>query len=785
MRIKLLLTGLERMLRICQSRCRTQSPSALARKPLKLVHCTRLTRGYKPSLQRPSENHGSPIQEDECFDAYREALESDKPLEASKLDTRSLVKVLPRTKALHATPVLRKITEGYLGLPDVDASLGKTLMEVDASMQMLGTEQVMETYKRLLSNPTDADSLSTKVLIHIGRVSLLEKEHNIGIMESVFTSIIQRWVSERGVGHEGHLPGTWVAFCLLHAISRMDLERGRWCFRDLLLARPSWPPGSTEVPEAISDQTIIMMVFTLRCCISWRWWERAFMIVKQLISVPTLDRQSAETLMLLFVTLGHDYMDAMKHTFNPQLCAALICTLADHPLFPCIDEALIQRFYKECASTSPSYAYLVDRVYLHLRSKALVPRQTIREEPPTYDTKALTKPPHAYLPPRGRALVYLLSHYSLHNNQNAARLLIADTKERITTISPTLLSTYLHKVIRMSFAADAREIYEICKGAQDSERQGIARNPGVVRQLVSLFTSMANGSYERSQTHKDPGRAEYHAQKAVEFAEFARSVVLHYRRTSPNLRQWEHHDLTTLARISFEVGLYRDGITALEAIINHPDFLPDAYDISIFLNALASGSPHDAVGFLQLMFSRSIEPEDSAYGVVIAHCLKHCNPRLAQSVINTARSRGRDDLDTRLLGAICWHNLSPRNLRGTRRHEIIKRLLLVLDTLGPNAREQETVFRERTLGIRGAEVALSVNRPDIAFRFWMRCIQYKSIVRQPDDAVVSTRKDSEKRLRMDILTALEAKKRKAECSVGPQGTTTTKRFLGAFSGEHE
>ncbi|KAG8798847.1 hypothetical protein FRC17_007304 [Serendipita sp. 399] len=155
------------------------------------------------------------------------------------------------------------------------------------------------------------------------------------------------------------------------------------------------------------------------------------------------------------------------------------------------------------------------------------------------------------------------------------------------------------------------------------------------------------------------------------------------------------------------------------------------------------------------MISRDVEPDRATYSAVTTQAIKQGDFELAQKIMSKAESRGRLPNDPQLLGAICWHTISRENLQGRSRREVRKRLSDVLKLLGPISPSTETIFRERTFGIRAAYAALRSKNPELAYAFWKRCVRYKSIMRQPDDPVTTLAEDSEKRLRMEIFEALE------------------------------
>lgn len=706
-----------------------------------------------------------PIQHEDAksrqVDDVNEALDRNKlPYDNTQIKESSSLELSVKEFARRDSRALESLTDNHLRIGPIPQ---KSTDEEDTYKNMTSRPQMMELYEDLLSGVTNLDSLSTHLLGVLGHISLEETTPNLEAMQAIFSAILRRW-TPRDKDAEGPETGMWTLFCLLPVMSKLYPDSAKWYFRDLLRARSSWPQGSTDVIESVNDQTAIMSVFMLRCCIGWGWWRRAFIMANELLSQPALERQSVRAVQALLIDLMRRYIASGSKDFDPHLCAALICSMADHPLFPPVDDAFLQLFYKECMDSPGQHISLASQVYLYLRDKTLAPNYDKINPHAAHAQRNLNKsrssnPPYVYPLPSSHSMISLLKYYRRINDQNAAHLLVREAQRHIHSMSAKLLAPYLDCLIQLSFTAQAREVYSMCEASQDVDQRSILRHPGLVRRLVTLFVSKANTSYQHSQEDRRFAQErQLHATKATDYMEFAKAVVRRFKKVSTPLRGWDHHHLTTLARISFEIGYFRDGMVALEAIIERPELVPDAHDLSVSLLALGSGDPQTAMDLLEFMIRRGIEPDDSAYGVVAAQFLKHNNPQLAHKVLSSGLIRGRTKWNRQLLGAICWHSISRENLIGLSRRDVIHRLRLVLRILGENSEERETVFRERTLGIRAADVAMQMDRPDIALQFWSRCIQHKSIIRQPEDARASTGRDPEKLLRTKILKALESDK---------------------------
>lgn len=539
----------------------------------------------------------------------------------------------------------------------------------------------------------------------------------------------------------------------------------------MLRSKPWWPEQATQIVNGIQGPAPVILTFILRCCVSWRWWERAFEIALQIMG-GHVNEKLAPAMYWVITDATFACIEGMGPRFDAPLCASLICAMADHPLFPPVEDSLLQRFYRACMDSGKPDPRTASRVYMYLREKALVPTDKSKAPKDQVNSKQV-KAPHAYIPPRGRAMSFLLDHYCKTHDQNAARLLILELQPRVRLMTPRTLLAYLDKLIHLSFASQAREVWTLCCESAIKPRRAIAGHLSICRQLVSLFMSRAESSLKKAE--EKPHRKAFYEEKSREYLKFAYKVAGHFRlETVKDLSTAEHKTLTTFARIAMEVGWYGRGLRALEMICSRQDTVPDDHDMSVVLHAISSRHPYTASRLLDFMIREGVEPHESAYGIIAAQCLKHEKEKMALQILQKGMERGSRNWDPRTLGAICWYAISQAPIQSnselsqtrpssasssdkkSEKEATVARLELVLELLGPlRIDESSTVFRERTLGIRAAEVALLAGRPDLAYCFWKRCIRDKSIIRQPDDAIVPLTRDTEKHLRTRILQGLE------------------------------
>lgn len=681
------------------------------------------------------------------FDAYSDAASSVEPHSSGYKPppppVTELAVVLPRAHELGASNVVRDIASRYLLLPERNYALGYALLESYRSMSLLSRSQVVAVFKKLAIDQHNLEYLSTNVLIYIGHICILDPASNFSAVESILFTLLERWTQDQGVGHEQHFQGTWAIFQLLRTVMKIAPENGQRQFRTMLQSRPRWPEGAIEIDGTVKEPLTIVSIFMLRCCIAWRWWERAYAVAHELVQSLSTNSTVAYPIHGVSTNLITSHMEATGLLVETQLCAALICAISDEPSMPPLGNALLQRFYRACADSAPPRPETANAVYLYLRDKQF------SGKPSNVEGGKHPKEPHSYHPPQGRRILSLLDLYHRTNDHNAARLLISDVQKRLDTIPNDILAPYLIFLIKLSFATEARAVYSMCIASNDPDKGAITLLPSVSRHMVTFFVSMADASRRRSLLK--PKRRKYHDQQAQELMQFARSVARRYQRSVLPFDKWEHKRLTTLARICFDLGKFEAGFEALKIIARRTDLLPDAHDMSIVLHLLASVNPQSAANLLDYMISRGIEPDSSAYGIVTSQCLKHGNIKLAGDVLAMAKKRGRGEMNSKLLGAICWHSISVEGLKGISREETTLRLETVLGHLGPSDGIRESVFRERTLGVRAANVALDIQRPDLALKFWRRCIRFKTIVRQPNEEKVGLERDQERLLRERIL----------------------------------
>ena len=690
--------------------------------------------------------------QDAAFDAYcieSSSTEHDEPVFQS-LSGSKLASILPRAQELGASNIVRTIANVYLHQQEPEDTLGHALLKSDTDANLLTQQQVIAVFNKLLTRPHNLEVMSTNILIYLGHILITDPASNVLGMDSILLTLLGRWSQEPGTGHEGHSHGTWVIFQLLRTMMEAFPERGHRHFRRMLQSKPWWPEGSTDIVKAIEDPLTIVRMFVFRCCISWRWWERAYGVANDLAQSASVST-AARPIQVALTNMMNQHIESTGLLVDTRLCATLICTMVDQPAFAPVDYALLQRFYRACTEARTPRPEVANLVYRYLRDK-----QPATSPPPMKGEGGMSiarggpkKTLHSYLPPQGRRILSLLDLYHRTNDHNAARLLITDVQKRLDTIPSDILVPYLIFVIKLSFATEARAIYTMCLTSEDPDKGAITLLPSVSRHLVSLFISLADASYQRSLSR--PKKQQHYTQKAQGLMEFANTVARRFRNSILPLKKWPHERLTTLARIYFAIGRFNGGLYALKTISDRADTLPDAYDMNVVLHTLASANLQAASHHLDYMISQGLEPEPSAYGTVAAQCLKQGDFNLAGEILAKGKRRGQGAWDSKLLGAICWHNISPDALKNATTEEALARLEMVLEHLGPSGSVREVIFRERTLGVRAANVALDLHRPDLALKFWMRCIQHKTIARQPNEKDLPLQQDQERLLRERIL----------------------------------
>ncbi|KAG8827721.1 hypothetical protein FRC19_000730 [Serendipita sp. 401] len=663
---------------------------------------------------------------------------------------------------LRAPNVLKGIANSYLRLSETYRDLGVSILDADTKANALTREQISVMYNRLLKSEMDLAEVNIDTLVYVSHILASSGSTEPAVLESLINELLRRWSDDPGVGTEEHFRGIWTVFSLLRALLRLDFQDSIPHFQNMLKSRSWWPTGSMDIPDSISEPPIIILVFILRCCMSWRWWERAYLVAAELLGRIDNSIEASKPLCRIFQEVIDAHIAATGVEFDARLAASLLCAMADHPALPPVSDHLLFRFYTAASVQTKPNVEIISSVYLYLRDKALV-FDAETEHLSNVDSSSkdndiprpAMKKPHAYLPPRGRTMHLLMEHYQQTSNQNAARLIVQDTQKKLEFLPTASLPAYLKFLAKMSFATEARQVVEHCAASKDLSLLEIGRIPGVARPLVSLFVSSADAAYLRSLKTKDSKEAEATSQQSLELLALARRVVVRYRKTSTSLDRWSHQNLTTLMRMAFEVGYFGVGFRTLDVIRTHHEILPDDHDFHVLLHTLATGDSRAAYELLEYMISRDVEPTEVMYSAIAAQAIKQGDFELAQMIVPKAQSRGRQPVNSRLLGAICWHTISPQNLKDRNRREIEGKLRHILQLLGPVSR-RGTIFRERTFGIRAAHTALRIDNPELAFAFWKRCIRYKSIVRQPDDPVLTLEQDSERGLRMKILTGLKA-----------------------------
>ncbi|KAG8820930.1 hypothetical protein FRC17_009982, partial [Serendipita sp. 399] len=519
--------------------------------------------------------------EEGAFDAFNQYLSDEQTTDSPSSST--LQAVLSDRRVFKAPNVLRGVANSYLRLSETHKDLGLRILDVDVEANALTKTQASALCDRLLESPLGLTEVNINTLLYVTHILSSSKSTKTEVLGALVNELLRRWSEEPGVGMEGHFRGAWALFCLLRALIRMDSPDATLHFQNVLRSRHWWPAGAMDVPDSISDPRIIGLIFILRCCISWRWWERAYLVGAELLKQVDDKREPTEALHRILHELIDAHITATGIEFDVRLASSLLCAIADHPALPPIHDRLLSRFYRAAAEQNNPRMEIVSNVYLYLRDKALVfdPHSSNQHGIDNDMTaRSQSKAPHAYLPPRGKTMHMLMQYYQRTNDQNAARMLIQDVQKKLEFLPSNSLRLYLSFLIRMSFATEARHVVEYCWKSSDLELRGIVRVPAIARALVSLFVSSADAAHRRSLKRAGSEAAAVERLRSQELLAFARRVLMKYRKTPASLGRWSHHNLTTLARMAFEVGYFGIGFRALEVIrdLPDPDIFPDDHD---------------------------------------------------------------------------------------------------------------------------------------------------------------------------------------------------------------
>ncbi|KAG8796212.1 hypothetical protein FRC17_008022, partial [Serendipita sp. 399] len=521
------------------------------------------------------------IDKEDAFDTFDRYLSDEKATDSPSSST--LQEVLSDRRIFKAPNVLRGVADNYLRLSETHKNLCLRILDVDMEANALTKAQASALCDRLLEIPLGLTEVNINTLLYVTHTLSSSKTTEPDVLEALINELLRRWSEDPGVGIEGHFRGVWALFCLLRALIRMDSPDATLHFQNVLRSRPWWPAGAMDVPDSISDPRTIGLIFILRCCISWRWWERAYLVGAELLEQIDGKGEPTEALHRILHELVDAHITATGIEFDVRLASSLLCAIADHPALLPIHDRLLSRFYRAAAEQNNPRMDIVNNVYLYLRDKALVfdPHSLSQYDSDNDSTtRPQNKAPHAYLPPRGKTMHMLMRYYQRTNNQNAARMLIQDVQKKLEFLPSDSLRLYLSFLIRMSFATEARHVVEYCWKSSDLELRGIVRIPAIARALVSLFVSGADAAHRRSLKRADSEAAAAERLRSQELLAFARRVLMKYRKTPASLGRWSHHNLTTLARMAFEVGYFGIGFRALEVVrdLSDPDIFPDDHD---------------------------------------------------------------------------------------------------------------------------------------------------------------------------------------------------------------
>lgn len=636
------------------------------------------------------------------------------------LPASTLSHILHQAVEGRLSQLVQAVAEDFLRLPIPETTLSILLLDTAASTGHLNHNQVIRIFQSLPAS--ESAQIPSHVLSYISQIFIEQKNLDISSVERIVDGLLQHQSTSTGHGEEDHRPGTWSILRCIISVVGVDQSRGLQLLHHLLSSDIHWPPGVMDGDSQLHDAKDVVLLFTIRCCTNWRWWNRAFETAQDLVKSTNISGDHIPVILSSLVNLLHAYMDPDSLDRDLRLCAALICSISESKSLSPLPNATLQRFYASCVDSHPTDPETASHVYLYLKEQEDRHRQTEAAMPATENPHPSARNSGTHQPPQTRVVLLLLNHYAHNGNQRAAQLLIADVRSRISSMTPAFLLPYLIVVIRLSFATHAREIYEYLISSPDMATRSVANHPAVASPLVSLYLSRAIKFGAKSNVNASTENTT----KAEEYWNFAVSVAKNYTSSCSPLSRASHKNVTTLLKVQFAVGWFHLGSRALQELINRDDIVPDSHDFTVILNTLSLKAPSDAIELLDFMVEEGLEPDESAYGVVSSGCMRNGNVNLAFDVLEKAKSRGRLSWDPKALGSILWNSISPDNLAKMSIKKRSHRLEVILNILG-SAGGRSKVFRERTFGSRAARAAIGALRPDLAYQFWSRCLKDKTI----------------------------------------------------------
>ncbi|EPQ51075.1 hypothetical protein GLOTRDRAFT_123333 [Gloeophyllum trabeum ATCC 11539] len=413
------------------------------------------------------------------------------------------------------------------------------------------------------------------------------------------------------------------------------------------------PRNAIQHAEGIYDKSkdfrLIVLSALVKACLQWQWRIRAVPFMADLIQ-------------------SYSVLNEEIRTITEELLEKLL----EKPTVDCLIAAqrLASLFITRTTPDLPLSDYFVSRIYLQAGELRLAAKDDA-----TNDTAAdaavemygvtqrsgnLAK--HAYPPPDGRVVRWLLRHLTLKvKNMDYARKLVQQIADSPEDLPVHVRADVISIAASNGFASAARKLWDryaedilpsgdlstkFVQQRRSSDTGAVSGSPPVAVRMVSLFVNLADKEAKRTKDLKSrlrglsaaPSSSElrlggsapktnsqdqtleqikYRESRHEDFKAFAQHVAESFRQHLEPLEKADHLHLNALARIHFRLGQSAEGFDIFKIMIKRQE-IPDTYDVNVALTMLAKHNVRAAARVVDAMVKKGLRPDGVTFGTVMS-----------------------------------------------------------------------------------------------------------------------------------------------------------------------
>ncbi|KAL1743605.1 hypothetical protein HDZ31DRAFT_40513 [Schizophyllum fasciatum] len=228
-----------------------------------------------------------------------------------------------------------------------------------------------------------------------------------------------------------------------------------------------------------------------------------------------------------------------------------------------------------------------------------------------------------YPPPPPQAAVFLLRRLDERGSQTYLHRTLA---QEMADDNGKLPRQQRAEIIAIAadkgYAVAARRMWET--HADGDDKKVVVANARLMLKMVSLFYDLTDrAKHVLDYRDKDPVQrnrplvdGDVMRQRADDLEAFTNRVIAEFVEAHSPLSEAHHFVLTTLARAYMVVGRFSEGFGALRLLMERNEAL-DMADMNVAFSGLAEQHPSMAVGLVERMRQRGLEPDEKMLGTIL------------------------------------------------------------------------------------------------------------------------------------------------------------------------